>query len=327
MSLYPHVTLAILTYNQAEYVKLSIEAAFRQDYQNLTILISDDASTDQSYKIICDCVSKYDGPHRVRINRNEKNLGTLAHFFRVVDLSEGELLLLGAGDDLSKPHRTSLTVQEWQHKNCSALFSDYELIDENGLVLLPYYAPSGVSSSVKKIFGKDDSFEIHGASSAYNLNFVRKLPRPKGHYFFEDAYMSFMLHLHSAEIVKIKAPLVSYRQHERSISNSGGHRGALSDIYNKQISQAKVASRKYDLCCYLLEYGKRSGLEFDPVAYEKKIKKIEIKSMWINMSMINRFIFLLKYSSDREMFRWILPRFFGPGLFSLILFALKGKDH
>lgn len=322
----PKVTLAILTYNQERYVKRAIESALAQDYNNLEILISDDASTDQTYNVILKTISNYSGPHTIKINRNFENLGTLAHFFRVIDLAEGELLLLNAGDDLSISERVSLTVKEWNKKNFFALFSDYIMIGENEEVLLPHYIPSTVSTTIKEIFGKENAYEMHGASSAYNLEFLRKLPRPNGHYLFEDAFMTFMLYYHSKDIVKLDIPFVLYRQHADSVSNNGGFKGNFKEIYEKQYTVAKVIRRRYELSEYLLCYGNKKNInrKFNSIAYSKMMKNFKIKSEWIELTVLQRVLLIIKYRKDKKIIRWLIPRVFGVGFFTLIYF-LRNK--
>jgi len=48
----PKVSIIILSYNQAEYIKESISSALNQTYKNLEIIISDNGSTDSTKNII-----------------------------------------------------------------------------------------------------------------------------------------------------------------------------------------------------------------------------------------------------------------------------------
>ena len=44
----PLVSIAIVTYNQKEYLKECIDSILMQDYENKEIIIADDCSTDGS---------------------------------------------------------------------------------------------------------------------------------------------------------------------------------------------------------------------------------------------------------------------------------------
>lgn len=109
----PLVSYLLFTYNQEKYVRESVEAALAQSYSPLEIIISDDCSTDRTFDVIQEVISKYEGPHSIRINRNEQNLGIGGHFSKVIlELSSGDYLITVGGDDISNAHHAQIAVQE-----------------------------------------------------------------------------------------------------------------------------------------------------------------------------------------------------------------------
>ncbi len=48
----PCVDVIIPTYNQAEYIKESIMSVLNQSYKNLKCIVIDDASTDETEKLL-----------------------------------------------------------------------------------------------------------------------------------------------------------------------------------------------------------------------------------------------------------------------------------
>jgi hypothetical protein len=52
----------------------------------------------------------YEGPHRVRLNRNSSNLHIGAHIQKAAELANGELIVVNAGDNVSEPHRVERIV-------------------------------------------------------------------------------------------------------------------------------------------------------------------------------------------------------------------------
>jgi glycosyltransferase involved in cell wall biosynthesis len=118
--------MLLIVYNQQEYVADAIAGALAQDYPNLEIVISDDASTDQSFAIVERCTRDYRGAHRLIVNRNPANLGIGGNISRAVRLSSGELLFIAAGDDVSRPERVSTVVRHWQqHDRRPELIASY----------------------------------------------------------------------------------------------------------------------------------------------------------------------------------------------------------
>tara|TARA_R110002073_G_scaffold192387_1_gene351179 strand:+ start:23934 stop:24944 length:1011 start_codon:yes stop_codon:yes gene_type:complete len=318
----PLVTFALITYNQVDYVEDSIRGALSQDYLNLEIIISDDCSTDGTFEKAREIVSSYEGDHIVRLNQTSKNKCTLGHFFDVVGLAEGELLVLAAGDDISKPERVTKTVNIWKAESAVGIFSNHELIDENGVANGRVYNPSGESQLLTKVFKKENSFDIHGASSSYDMSFLRSLPRIEGRFFFEDTFMTFMINILDKKISKIDEPLVFYRSHSESISNSKLEEHSLSIIQATEKRASDYASNKHDLYILLRELGlnfpsDKVNINFDRQELNNHIDKLKLKSSWTKSLFLKRVSYTYKYRHDKHFYKWIAPRVLGLELFSV----------
>lgn len=127
----PLVSFILVTYNQEEFVEEAVRAALVQTYSPLEIIVSDDASIDQTYEVAKAVVDAYEGPHRVIVRRNERNMGINPHFNLAVNGARGGFVVVAAGDDVSLPERTDRLVKAWQ-AGASAVFSNAELIDIRG---------------------------------------------------------------------------------------------------------------------------------------------------------------------------------------------------
>ena len=90
----PLITLALFAYNQERYIKKAVKGVLAQDYKNLEIIMSDDASNDATFQIMKKVVADYRGPHKVILNRNKSNLGIAGHVNRVFELSSGEIVIM-----------------------------------------------------------------------------------------------------------------------------------------------------------------------------------------------------------------------------------------
>lgn len=109
----PLVTFTVVTYNQEKYIADAVRSALAQTYSPLEIIISDDHSTDQTWEIIQKIVANYSGPHVIRLNRNETNLGVTAHIDKVCALSRGDFLTGCGGDDIALPNKVDVMVDRW----------------------------------------------------------------------------------------------------------------------------------------------------------------------------------------------------------------------
>jgi len=128
----PLVTFALITYNQEQFVSDAIEGAFSQSYHPLEILLSDDCSSDGTYKILKNAAEKYRGPHSIKVNRNVKNLGLVGHINKVFEISSGEIIVAAAGDDISLPERTDLIVRKFVEESSLLVHSFAHEINNAG---------------------------------------------------------------------------------------------------------------------------------------------------------------------------------------------------
>jgi glycosyltransferase involved in cell wall biosynthesis len=132
----PLVSYCLFTYNQECFVKATVEAVLSQTYSPLEIIISDDCSSDQTFKIIEEVVLAYEGPHQVITNRNEINLGIGAHVSSIVERTQGEFIIMVGGDDISSPEHVKVAVDAIQASGGAYMVDfDASAIDEDGDVI------------------------------------------------------------------------------------------------------------------------------------------------------------------------------------------------
>lgn len=88
------VTVAIPTFNRLELLKRSVESARSQGYEDLEIIISDNASTDGTQEYL----QSLSDP-RVKVLLNAENLGMVANWGRCLNSATGAYFLLLSDDD------------------------------------------------------------------------------------------------------------------------------------------------------------------------------------------------------------------------------------
>lgn len=91
----PLVTVAVSTYNRASgYLREALECALRQTYAPLEIVVVDNASTDDTGRLVASL-----SDDRVRYVRNEKNVGANGNFNACLQHARGAYFLLLHDDD------------------------------------------------------------------------------------------------------------------------------------------------------------------------------------------------------------------------------------
>lgn len=92
----PLVSIAIPTYNRAPSLRRAVASALAQDYPRIEVLISDNASTDET-RAFCEELVRRD--RRVRYVRQPVNVGPVGNFVHALEQCVGEYFMWLADDD------------------------------------------------------------------------------------------------------------------------------------------------------------------------------------------------------------------------------------
>ena len=101
----PLVSVLMATYNGERYIRQSIDSILSQSFTDFELIIIDDASTDDTPGIL---ISYSDS--RLKIIRNDRNLGVVGSRNRAFDESRGFYVASLDHDDLSRPRRLEKQV-------------------------------------------------------------------------------------------------------------------------------------------------------------------------------------------------------------------------
>jgi glycosyltransferase involved in cell wall biosynthesis len=103
----PLVTIGVAVYNEERFLDAALTSLRAQDYPNLEIVISDNASTDATPEI---CAKHAADDDRIRLERQNTNIGAIANFRHVADVAEGTYFMWGSGHDVWSPGLVSECV-------------------------------------------------------------------------------------------------------------------------------------------------------------------------------------------------------------------------
>lgn len=85
----PQLSVLIPTYNREKWVKYAIESVINQPFQNWEMICSDNASTDNTFKILQSFAKK---DKRIKIFRNSENIGPVLNWKNCLENSCGEFI-------------------------------------------------------------------------------------------------------------------------------------------------------------------------------------------------------------------------------------------
>ena len=98
----PKISVLMSVYNDEKTLERSIESILKQTYKNFELLINDDSSTDDSFKIIKN-FSNID--NRIKFFQNENNTGLTKSLNKLIRQSSGEFIARQDSDDTSHIER------------------------------------------------------------------------------------------------------------------------------------------------------------------------------------------------------------------------------
>ncbi len=124
------VSVGVPVYNGEKYLAQALEALLAQTFQDIDIVISDNASTDRTPEI---CRAYQETDRRIRYFRNPRNIGAALNFNRVVELAHAPYFHGGACDDLYEPRFLARCVDALDRDPGLVLsYARTRMIDENG---------------------------------------------------------------------------------------------------------------------------------------------------------------------------------------------------
>jgi hypothetical protein len=128
------VSVVVPSFNYARFIGDTLRSIRNQTYRNIEIVVSDNCSTDDSWKVIQDIAGE-DG--RFSLRRNDSNVGIFENIRRSFEVASGQLLMLVNADDrLLGPNAVARLVGALESRPGLALAtSRRQFIDQSGNVL------------------------------------------------------------------------------------------------------------------------------------------------------------------------------------------------
>ena len=107
-------SVAMATYNGAEYVVEQLESIRTQSMPVDEVIIHDDRSTDDTVAIVEKYIREHGLERTWKVSQNPKNLGYAANFIGAVKETEGEYIFFCDQDDIWVPDRWRSWWDRWR---------------------------------------------------------------------------------------------------------------------------------------------------------------------------------------------------------------------
>lgn len=137
-NLEPLISVFIATYNQQNYIEECLNSVLNQSYKNIEIVIADDASTDDTKKILIDYYEKY--PDKIKLILSEVNVGVTKNCNKGLAQCTGEYVALFAGDDYMYEGKLEKQLHYMMHNSrCAIVYHDLRVFDSKSNETLYFF--------------------------------------------------------------------------------------------------------------------------------------------------------------------------------------------
>ena len=135
MKFSPLISICIPTYNRRALLKecldsIVIQFKNKHVFDNTEVIISDNASTDNTRLLVKKYINKY---KNIKYFRNKKNIGVVKNVMKVAKHSNGKYIWFFSDDDVHKPNSIE-RVLDTNSTNPDVIFVNLDAINKNGVV-------------------------------------------------------------------------------------------------------------------------------------------------------------------------------------------------
>jgi len=218
MTSLPLVSVCIPCYNAEKYLRETVNSVRQQTYPNIEINIRDNASTDGTPELLRALAAE---DSRIRVFRNEPNLGMAGNWNAVVSDARGEYVNMLSADDLLLPDFVAESLAIFERTDCEAVSARHNVMVGGVVRQLPVIAPEGVYAFNPGIVLRRNPFSINftlfrrAAVKRFSEN-GKLFPR---NLYTTDFDLWLRIMMSGGKVYFTGRPLAIYRWHEGNLSH------------------------------------------------------------------------------------------------------------
>lgn len=239
------MSVALGSYNGARFVEEQLRSIAAQQRRPDELIVCDDGSSDETVAAVqrfaADC------PFEVRLEINEKNVGTSRNFARAVSLCRGDVIVLCDQDDVWLPNKLSRLERAFADDlQLGFVFTDAILIDAQAHRLRPrLWQGIHFGRRLQRKFNGGCAVDllvkrnlVTGATMAFRAAH-RDILLPVAGTWVHDGWFALLMAA-VAPCKLIPEPLIEYRQH------AGQQIGVRKSVYRRLLQEIREGHEKLE---------------------------------------------------------------------------------
>ncbi|HKO61340.1 MAG TPA: glycosyltransferase family 2 protein [Pyrinomonadaceae bacterium] len=214
----PTLSVAMCTYNGAQYLRQQLDSIAAQTRLPDEIVVCDDGSSDETVEILNEF--RRSAPFPVCIIVNTENIGITKNFERAIELCEGDIIALSDQDDVWPADKLRRLEQTLTAEDAGMVFSNALVVDANltptGRTLWDFTFDKRKRRRVKRRGALEvlvgENF-VTGAAMAFWSRYRSVcLPIPTDTFYLHDGWLALTIAA-VAPVSALDEPLLLYRSH------------------------------------------------------------------------------------------------------------------
>ena len=262
------VSIIVPVYNGAAVLKRCVDSLLAQDYKEIEVILVDDGSHDDSYRIICEYAEK--DPRVVPVHKENGGVSSTRNL--ALSMASGEYIQFVDVDDFLPFDSTKMMVRAMEEEDCDMVIGDfYRVVDDKmskkgsirkgGVISIQEYADKMLLSPADFYYGvlwnklyKKEIISAHGLHMDENISLS------------EDAIfnLQYLIHVHKVSV--LKTPVYYYVLTQGSlvgqnlnlpslIKMKSSVIGYYKDFYRQIFDQDEYETRKPVIYSFLVSVG------------------------------------------------------------------------
>ncbi len=251
------VAILLATYNGERFLQEQLTSIFAQSYQDFTLYVADDASSDTTVEIVRKFQEKY--PQRIHYTINDRRVGFVKNFENLLEKTKEKYIFFCDQDDIWLPSKIEAELKAMKEAEQKfpnrpiMVHSDLSMIDENGVnVSNSYFSFRGYTLKMHKDLGHIlGPCGVIGNTMLINQHLrSRVLPFPStldAH----DYWIAVVNELFGIRVT-LNTPLVAYRIHQTNTSNSTHSLKKKKKFFSRDIQLPNMHTKRKEFLPSLL---------------------------------------------------------------------------
>ena len=259
------VDILLATYNGEQYLKEQLDSILAQSYNEFRLLISDDASTDDTVRILKEYEEK---DTRITVFFQKENSGVIKNFEFLLERVENEYYMFSDQDDIWKEDKIEKSIKKIEETD-----RDLEVVDSDlNVTYKSYWKLKGIYNKIKK-YNNFESLYLNnfvtGCTIISKKEFIRDvLPLPNTSKFVLHDYWIPLVLSQKHKISYIEEPLIKYRQHKNNKIGS-----------KKKVDELKEFEEVRELFIRVKKEHFKVFIENEEKFIDERIKKLNVEAL------------------------------------------------